>query len=163
MTKKGRILFIDDDKAGREVALFNLRRAGYEVTPASDGQEGISFFSPETVDVVITDVKMPGLSGIEVLRRVKKLALEVPVLVITAFGNVETAVEAMKEGAYDFIGKPFHRDQLLLSVGKALERRRLTEEVRDLRIRISGVAREIVGTSSCIGSRSTACGVIPEE
>ena len=150
MTKKGRILFIDDDKAGREVALFNLRRAGYEVTPASDGQEAISFFSPETVDVVITDVKMPGLSGIEVLRRVKKLAPEIPVLVITAFGNVETAVEAMKEGAYDFIGKPFHRDQLLLSVGKALERRRLTEEVRDLRIRISGVTREIVGTSEAM-------------
>jgi len=150
MTKKGRILFIDDDKAGREVALFNLRRAGYEVTPASDGQEAISFFSPDTVDVVITDVKMPGLSGIEVLRRVKKMAPEVPVLVITAFGNVETAVEAMKEGAYDFIGKPFHRDQLLLSVGKALERRRLTEEVRDLRIRISGVAREIVGTSEAM-------------
>jgi len=149
-TTKGRILFIDDDKTGREVALFNLRRAGYEVMPASDGQEGISFFSPETVDVVITDVKMPGLSGIEVLRRVKKLAPEVPVLVITAFGNVETAVEAMKEGAYDFIGKPFHRDQLLLSVGKAFERRRLTEEVRDLRIRISGVAREIVGTSEAM-------------
>ena len=147
---KGRILFIDDDKAGREVALFNLRGAGYEVTAASDGQEGLSLFSPETFDVVITDVKMPGLSGIEVLRRIKKQAPEIPVLVITAFGNVETAVEAMKEGAYDFIGKPFHRDQLLLSVGKALERRRLTEEVRDLRIRISGVAREIVRTSEAM-------------
>ena len=146
----GRILFIDDDKAGREVALFNLRRAGYEVTPASDGQEGISLFSPEKFDVVITDVKMPGLSGIEVLRRIKKQASEIPVLVITAFGNVETAVEAMKEGAYDFIGKPFHREQLLLSVGKALERRRLTEEVRDLRVRISGVAREIVSTSEAM-------------
>jgi len=149
-TIKGRILFIDDDKAGREVALFNLRRAGYEVTPASDGQEAISFFSPETFDVVITDFKMPGLSGIEVLRRIKKQAHEIPVLVLPAFGNVETAVEAMKEGAYDFIGKPFHRDQLLLSVGKALERRRLTEELRDLRIRISGVAREIVGTSEAM-------------
>ena len=89
MTKKGHILFIDDDKTGREVALFNLRRAGYEVTPASDGQEGISFFSPETYDVVMTDVKMPGISGIEVLRRIKKHAPEIPVLVITAFGNVE--------------------------------------------------------------------------
>ena len=146
----GRILFIDDDKAGREVALFNLRRAGHEVTPASDGQEGIAFFSPETFDVVITDVKMPGLSGIEVLRRIKKQGPEIPVLVITAFGNVETAVEAMKQGAYDFIGKPFHRDQLLLSVGKAIERRRLAEEVRDLRIRISGVAKEIIGASEAM-------------
>ena len=114
----GRILFIDDDRAGREVALFNLRKAGYEVVAASDGQEGIAAFSPEKFDLVVTDVKMPGISGIDVLRRVRSHAPDVPVLVITAFGNVETAVEAMKEGAYDFIGKPFHRDQLLLSVGK---------------------------------------------
>ena len=147
---KGRILFIDDDKAGREVALFNLRGAGYEVTAASDGQEGISLFSPEMFDVVITDVKMPGLSGIEVLRRIKKQAHEIPVLVITAFGNVETAVKAMKSGAYDFIGKPFQRDQLLLSVERALERRHLATEVRELRVRASGVKREIVGSSSAM-------------
>ena len=146
----GRILFIDDDKAGREVALFNLRRAGCVVTPAADGQEGLSFFSPEKFDLVITDVKMPGISGIEVLRRIKKQAPEIPVLVITAFGNLETAVEAMKNGAYDFIGKPFQRDQLLLSVERALERRHLATEVRELRIRASGVEREIVGSSSAM-------------
>ncbi|MGE5699836.1 MAG: sigma-54-dependent transcriptional regulator [Deltaproteobacteria bacterium] len=146
----GRILFIDDDRAGREVALFNLRKAGYEVVAASDGQEGIAAFSPEKFDLVVTDVKMPGISGIDVLRRVRSHAPDVPVLVITAFGNVETAVEAMKEGAYDFIGKPFHRDQLLLSVGKALERRRLAAEVHDLRIRASGVEREIVGASAAM-------------
>jgi len=146
----GRILFIDDDRAGREVALFNLRKAGYEVAAASDGQEGLAAFSPEKFDLVVTDVKMPGVSGIEVLRRIRALAPDVPVLVITAFGNVETAVEAMKEGAYDFIGKPFHRDQLLLSVGKAFERRRLAAEVRDLRIRASGVAREIVSVSAAM-------------
>jgi two-component system NtrC family response regulator len=146
----GRILFIDDDRAGREVALFNLRKAGYEVTAASDGREGLDAFSPGKFDLVVTDVKMPGLSGIEVLRQVRSQAPDVPVLVITAFGNVETAVEAMKEGAYDFIGKPFHRDQLLLSVGKAFERRRLAEEVHDLRIRASGVEREIVSVSSAM-------------
>ena len=143
----GRILFIDDDRAGREVALFNLRKAGYEVAAASDGQEGLDAFSPEKFDLVITDLKMPGISGIEVLKKIRAQASEVPVLVITAFGNVETAVEAMKEGAYDFIGKPFHRDQLLLSVGKAFERRRLTTEVRDLRIRVSGVERDIISVS----------------
>jgi two-component system NtrC family response regulator len=129
------------------VALFNLRKAGYEVTAASDGQEGLAAFSPEKFDLVVTDVKMPGISGIEVLRRVRSQAPDVPVLVITAFGNVETAVEAMKEGAYDFIGKPFHRDQLLLSVGKAYERRRLAAEVRNLRIRAGGVERQIVSVS----------------
>lgn len=143
----GRILFIDDDLAGREVALFNLRKAGYEVRAAADGGEGLAAFSPESFDLVVTDLKMPGVTGLEVLRVVHGRSPEVPVLVITAFGNVETAVEAMREGAYDFIGKPFHRDQLLLSVGKAFERRRLTDEVRALRIRASGVEREIVSAS----------------
>jgi len=142
-----RILFIDDDAAGREVALFNLRKAGYEVTSASDGQEGLEAFAGGPFDLVVTDLKMPGISGMEVLRKVRGAAPDVPVLVITAFGNIETAVLAMKEGAYDFIGKPFHRDQLLLSVEKALERRRLAAEVRDLRIRAGGVAREIVSIS----------------
>ncbi len=146
----GRILFVDDDRAGREVALFNLRKAGHKVTAASDGQEGLSLFSPEKFDLVVTDVKMPGISGVDLLRRIRSLAPDVPVLVITAFGNVETAVEAMKAGAYDFIGKPFHRDQLLLSVEKALERRRLATEVRSLRVRASGIEREIVSVSGAM-------------
>jgi DNA-binding NtrC family response regulator len=144
------ILFIDDDRAGREVALFNLRKAGHDVTVASDGEEGLELFSSAKFDLVVTDIKMPGISGIEVLRRIRGQAPDVPVLVITAFGNVETAVEAMKEGAYDFIGKPFHRDQLLLAVEKALERRRLAEEVRGLRIRMHGVGREVVGASAAM-------------
>jgi two-component system NtrC family response regulator len=90
---------------------------------------------------------MPGISGIEVLRRIRSRAPEIPVLVITAFGNVETAVEAMKEGAYDFIGKPFHRDQLLISIERAVERRRLAAEVRELRIRAGGVERKMIGSS----------------
>jgi two-component system NtrC family response regulator len=143
----GRILFIDDDPAGREVALFNLRKAGYEIAAASDGAEGLAAFAAAPFDLVITDLKMPGISGMEVLRKVRARAPDVPVLVITAFGNVETAVAAMKDGADDFIGKPFHRDQLLLAVSKALERRRLAAEVRDLRIRAAGVGREIVFAS----------------
>ncbi|GAB4364706.1 MAG: sigma-54 dependent transcriptional regulator [Deltaproteobacteria bacterium] len=146
----GRILFVDDDRAGREVALFNLRKAGYRVTAASDGQEGLSLFAPEKFDLVVTDVKMPGISGIDLLRKIREQSPDIPVLVITAFGNVETAVEAMKAGAYDFIGKPFNKDQLLHSVEKALERRRLATEVRDLRIRASGVEREVVSVSAAM-------------
>src|SRR3990172_10376242 len=133
-----RILFIDDDRAGREGALFNLRKAGYKVEVASDGTEGLAIFSPGKFDLVITDAKMPGISGIEVLRRIGKTSRDTPVLVITAFGNVDTAVEAMKEGAYDFIGKPFNREQLLLAVEKALDRCRLASEGGNLRIRASG-------------------------
>src|SRR3989304_4629632 len=146
----GRILFIDDDPAGREVALFNLRKAGYETIPAADGREGLSLFSASPFDLVITDLKMPGISGMEVLRKVRAGSPDVPVLVITAFGNVETAVAAMKEGAYDFIGKPFHRDQLLLAVSKALERRRRATEVRNLRIRAAGVGRDVVSVSQAM-------------
>jgi two-component system NtrC family response regulator len=146
----GRILFIDDDPAGREVALFNLRKAGHEVTAAEDGVAGLAAFASSPFDLVITDLKMPGISGMEVLRKVRARSPDVPVLVITAFGNVETAVSAMKEGAYDFIGKPFHRDQLLLAVEKALERRRMAAEVRDLRIRAAGVGREVVGDSAAM-------------
>ncbi|MEW6719611.1 MAG: sigma-54 dependent transcriptional regulator [Thermodesulfobacteriota bacterium] len=145
-----RILFIDDDKAGREVALFNLKKAGYQVTAASDGTEGLSLFSPSKFDLVVTDVKMPGISGIEVLRQIRKQAPGVPVLVITAFGNVDVAVQAMKEGAYDFIGKPFHRDQLLLSIEKALDRQRLAEEVRELRIRASLAPGEFLSASGAM-------------
>jgi len=147
----GRILFIDDDPAGREVALFNLRKAGHEVVAAEDGSGGLSAFAAAPFDLVITDLKMPGISGMEVLRKIHAGSPDVPVLVITAFGNVETAVTAMKEGAYDFIGKPFHRDQLLLAVSKALERRRLSAEVRDLRIRASGVGRDVTFVSAAMG------------
>jgi len=146
----GRILFIDDDPAGREVALFNLRKAGYEVTAAEDGAQGLSAFAASPFDLVITDLKMPGIPGMEVLRKIHAGSPDVPVLVITAFGNVETAVAAMKEGAYDFIGKPFHRDQLLLAVSKALDRRRLATEVRDLRILASGVGRDVVSVSTAM-------------
>ena len=146
----GRILFIDDDPAGREMALFNLRRAGYEVTAAEDGAGGLSAFASSPFDLVITDLKMPGIPGMEVLRKIHGGSPDVPVLVITAFGNVETAVSAMKEGAYDFIGKPFHRDQLLLAVSKALDRRRLATEVRALRIRASGVGRDVVSVSAAM-------------
>ncbi len=130
------------------MALFNLRKAGYEVTAAEDGAGGLSAFAASPFDLVITDLKMPGIPGMEVLRKIRAGSPDVPVLVITAFGNVETAVAAMKEGAYDFIGKPFHRDQLLLAVEKALDRRRLATEVRGLRIRASGVERDVVSVSA---------------
>ena len=145
-----RILFIDDDLVGREVALHNLKKAGYEVTAASDGREGLSLFSPEKFDLVVTDLKMPVVDGMEVLETICRTSPATPVLVITAFGNVETAVAAMKQGAADFIGKPFHREQLLLAVEKTLERRRLIEEVRALRIRSGGVEREIVHVSAAM-------------
>jgi len=138
------ILFIDDDRAGREVVLYNLRKAGFEVTSASDGREGLSRFSPGKFDLVITDVKMPGISGIEVLRRVRSLDPDIPVLIITAFGNMETAIDAMREGACYFIAKPFDREHLLLAIEQILSRTTYVDEARELHVPRSEIDQSIV-------------------
>ena len=141
------LLFIEDDDSGRELGMFNLRRAGHTVDSARDGAEGLRLFDPERHVLVITDVRMPGVSGLEVLREIKARAPDTPVLVITAYAEVDLAVAAMKAGAFDFIGKPFHREHLLLTVDKALERERLREEVSQLRCQLAGVERPIVHRS----------------
>jgi two-component system NtrC family response regulator len=143
----GHILFVDDDEAGRELSRYNLEEAGHRVTLVADGEAALSRFSPDEHDLVVTDLRMPRLGGMELLRRLAGRTPEVPVIVITAHGSVETAVEAMKAGAYDFIEKPFGRDVLLLTVARALEHRRLTRENRRLRIRAAGVEREIISVS----------------
>jgi len=139
-----RILLVEDDSAGRELAAFNLEKAGYAVDSAANGEQGLERFDPARHGVVITDIRMPGISGLDLLARVKERSPATPVLVITAYGDVETAVEAMKLGAVDFIGKPFNREHLLLVVERALESRRLKQEVRSLRSRVRGVERPIV-------------------
>ncbi len=144
------ILFIEDDPSGRELGTFNLTQAGYHVDAASNGEEGLQRFAPEQHDLVVTDLRMPGTSGMDVLKAVKGRAPDIPVLVITAYGDLETAVTAMKAGAFDFIGKPFNRDHLLLSVDRALESRRLKQQVRTLRIRATGIQRPIVGESQAL-------------
>jgi len=145
------ILLIEDDDSGRELGLFNLRRAGYRADGAASGEEGLGRFTPERYDLVITDVRMPGIDGLGVLVRIREVAGEAfPVIVITAYGDVELAVTAMKAGATDFIGKPFNRDHLLLSVGRALERRRLEQEVARLRIRAAGIERPIIHASAAM-------------
>jgi two-component system NtrC family response regulator len=147
-----KILFVDDDQAGVELSRFNLQEAGLSVDVALDGKQAIELFTPDEHHVVVTDLRMPRASGMDVLEHVMGQDPEVPVVVITAHGNVETAVEAMKAGAYDFIQKPFSRDVLLLTVQRALERRRLTVENRALRLQASGVDREIVAVSDAMNS-----------
>lgn len=139
-----RILYVEDDPAVREVSLFNLRKVGYDVTPASDGQDAVSRFSPEKFDLVITDVRMPGMSGIELVRRIRAVAPNMPCIVVTAFGDMATAIDAMKEGACYFIAKPFNRDQLLFAVGKSLDTEPLADELRGLDIPASDVEKGIV-------------------
>ena len=144
-----KILVIDDDTSLRRVLEYNLEEQGYEVRTAADGEEGLELFAEQEPDLVITDLKMPGMGGFQVLSAVKERAPDTIVIVITAFGDVETAVKAMKLGAYDYVTKPFNRDELKLVVQKALELRELSAENRRLKEELGERAefREIIGIS----------------
>lgn len=111
----------------------HLSEAGYRVLTAVHGKAGLDMFTEEQVDMVITDIQMPEMSGLELLRRISVISPDVVVLVITAYGSIETAVEAMKLGAYDYITKPFNREELLLTVAKGLQYTALVRENRSLK------------------------------
>ncbi len=146
---KAKILLIDDDASLRRVLEYNLQQEGYEVATASSGEEGLQLFKEFRPVLVITDMKMAGMDGMMVLRAVKEHSPETLVIIITAFGNIEVAVEAMKAGAYDYITKPFNRDALKLTVKKALLFSGLSEENKRLKSELSTKSdfRTIVGTS----------------
>ena len=110
--KKQKLLIVDDDQAMRLALSESLESCGYEVIAAENGANGLQQFSRRGFDLVLTDMKMPGMTGIDVLRGVKKMSPAVPVILITAYGTVNTAVEAMKEGAAEFIMKPFTLDEI---------------------------------------------------
>jgi DNA-binding NtrC family response regulator len=128
------ILVVDDDESLRRITQLQLEEAGYEVLTASNGNEALTVIEEETPVLVITDLKMPGLSGLEVLKKVRESYPHTTVLMVTAFGTVQTAVEAMKAGAYDYITKPIDYEELVLVVNRAMERHQLLEEVRSLRV-----------------------------
>lgn len=128
-----RILVVEDDDSLRRVTQVQLEQAGYETATASGGAEALALLERSLPDLVITDLKMPGMSGMDLLRRIKADYPEIVVIVVTAFGTIESAVEAMKLGAYDYITKPLHADALRLVVARALEHLRLRREVEHLR------------------------------
>jgi two-component system response regulator PilR (NtrC family) len=123
-----KILVVDDEQSLREVLSIMLKRAGYVVTSVADGEEAIEHLNKEIFDLVITDLRMPKVDGMEVLKAVKSASPETVVLVITAFATADSAVEAMKQGAYDYLTKPFQVDEVQLIIRNALEKRRLTTE-----------------------------------
>jgi DNA-binding NtrC family response regulator len=127
------ILLVDDDASLRRVLAHHLTEAGYRVLTAAGGKSGLEVFTEEQVEMVITDIQMPEMSGLDLLRRIKVMNPDTVVLVITAYGSIETAVEAMKLGAHDYITKPFDREELLLTVGKGLEYTALVRENRSLK------------------------------
>ncbi|MBJ6727060.1 sigma-54-dependent transcriptional regulator [Geomesophilobacter sediminis] len=144
-----KILIIDDDDSLRRVLEYNLQQEGYSVFTAPNGEAGLKIFTDEAPPVVITDLKMPGMSGFQVLSSIKERSPATVVIVLTAFGAIDTAVEAMKLGAYDYLTKPFNRDELKLTVRKGLQLQGLSEENRLLKEELADRAefKNIVGTS----------------
>jgi DNA-binding NtrC family response regulator len=122
------VLIIEDKESMAQMLSQAVGAEGYRVIIAKDGREGIQKFKDNPVDLVVTDLKLPHKGGIEVLETVKEHNPLVPVILMTAYGTIETAVKAVKEGAYDFLTKPFDPDHLLILIGKALEKQRLVTE-----------------------------------
>lgn len=131
--KRNTILVVDDDESLRRITQLQLQEAGYEVLTAASGEEGLRVLEERNVSLLITDFKMPGLSGLDLLKAVRGSFPQISVLMITAFGTVQSAVETMKAGAYDYITKPIDFEELVLVVNRAVEHQQLVEEVQNLR------------------------------
>ncbi len=147
MSSKGVIHVIDDEPVIHDVLSQLLTSEGYEVESSSSGEEGLEKFSPQSTDVVLLDLLMPGMDGIEVLRRLRKIDPAAAVIIITAYGSVESAIDAMKIGALDYIQKPFKHDDLLLTIERAVERRRLQAE----NLRLKDELKQKFGFANIIG------------
>jgi len=143
------ILIIDDEKAIRKTLTEILGFEGYKIDEASDGEEGLRKFKEKNYDLILCDIKMPKLDGLEFLEKAKEINGEVPIIIISGHGNIETAVEAVKKGAYDYISKPPDLNRLLITLRNAMDKTTLVAETKVLKRRVSKV-QDIVGESAPI-------------
>jgi two-component system response regulator HydG len=135
--KSPTVLVVDDDAEGRAAMLKVLDGSGYKTLEADNGQQALDIILQDSIDVLVTDLRLPVMDGVELLKRAKAADQEIEVILITGHGTVEVAVEAIKEGAYDFITKPVKKAQLLHAVDKASERQYLSRENKELRSQLS--------------------------
>jgi two-component system response regulator PilR (NtrC family) len=144
-----KILIVEDEKNLNDILGMLLSEEGYETVSAYDGREGLDLISRDIYDIVLTDIKMPHHDGFQILKAVKEISPDTIVIMVTAFGTTEAAVEAMKMGAYDYINKPFKIDEIRLVIKNALEKRVLSRQVKTLRARVDKTYRldNIVGKS----------------
>lgn len=133
MADIARVLIVDDDEKMRTILQKVLEREGYDVTLAHNGQNAILHLQKTGFDLVLSDIRMPGMDGLELLQRVRDIATDTTVIMMTAFGSVDSAVEAMKQGAYDYINKPFKMDEVLICLSRAVEEKRLRHELISMR------------------------------
>ncbi|WP_018629508.1 sigma-54-dependent transcriptional regulator [Niabella aurantiaca] len=143
------ILIIDDEVSIRKTLSEILSFEGYRISEATDGEEGLKLFSEKAFNAVLCDIKMPKMDGIEFLEKANALAPDIPIIMISGHGTIETAVEAVKKGAYDFISKPPDLNRLLITIRNAMEKTSLVAETKVLRKKVSKV-QEIVGNSAPI-------------
>jgi len=143
------ILIIDDEKAIRKTLAEILSYEGYKIEEATDGEDGLKKFSSTTFDVVLCDVKMPKMDGLEFLEKAREINPDVPIVVISGHGNIETAVEAVKKGAFDYISKPPDLNRLLITLRNALDKQTLVTETKVLKRKVARV-QEMVGNSDPI-------------
>lgn len=141
------ILIIDDEKAIRKTLTEILSFEGYKIDEASDGEEGLKTFREKTYDVVLCDIKMPKLDGIEFLQKAGEINPDIPIIMISGHGNIETAVEAVKKGAYDYISKPPDLNRLLITIRNAMDKSSLVTETKVLKRKVSRV-QEMIGASA---------------
>src|SRR6187549_324597 len=157
------ILIIDDEKAIRKTLSEILSFEGYKIDEASDGEEGLKRFKDKTYDLVLCDIKMPKLDGIEFLQKAGESNPDVPVIMISGHGNIETAVEAVKTGAYDYISKPPDLNHLLITIRNAMDKSNLVSEAKVLKKNVNRV-QEMIGHSAPIMKiRDTIDKVAPTE
>lgn len=148
-TETARILIVDDEEAVRESLASWFRDEGYAVDVADSAKEALAKLNHGTWDVFLIDIRMPGIDGLELQRKLKEAQPDATVIIMTAYASVETAVEGMKQGAYDYIIKPFDPDDLEHTIRNAVERKKLVDENQQLRTKIDelNLLHEIVGTS----------------
>ncbi len=133
MKKSASVLIVEDDEKMRDLLRKIIAREGYQVEEAANGNAALTLIEKNVYDIVLSDVKMPGLDGIELLKKIKKISARTYVVIMTAFGTIDSAVESMKHGAYDYISKPFKLDEIQILIQKIIEERALRQEVDHLR------------------------------
>lgn len=157
------ILIIDDEKSIRKTLTEILSFEGYKIEESADGEEGLKKFREKTFDVVLCDIKMPKVDGIDFLQQAVQINPDVPIIMISGHGNIETAVEAVKKGAYDFIQKPPDLNRLLITIRNAMERNILVSETRSLKRKANKV-QEMIGDSPAINKiKDTIAKVAPTD
>src|SRR4030065_146761 len=127
-----KILIVDDEKLMRISLESQLKKEGYDVSSVDNANEGMNLIKSEEFDIVVTDLRLPNMNGMELLKEIKNYNPDIIVVIMTAYGTLESAVAATKEGAYDYIAKPFSTDELIIKLQRALQHKNTTAEVTRL-------------------------------